>query len=285
MRIRLPTSEVTLVVDGKYLVYRSQYGGNSANLEYGGKLTGLYYMFFNTLRQLTYKFNPANMVIMWDGGRNVRKDEYPTYKERNKNIKPEQLELMQRIKHEYPCIVSMCSRMGFAGYSLDGYEADDLIALFCQRFNYINKIIITRDEDMYQCLDSTTSIYSPDDKQRKNLEWFVKTYEINPNQWGIYKSLAGCNSDNVSGIPGVGEKTALEILKGTVNQKAMDKLETHKELWNLCKRLTVLPHPNLKNHRIKFKQTRININQMAMEFQKMGMRSLLEKLSDFKSLT
>jgi DNA polymerase-1 len=291
-RLRLMTkrnpSAYTLIMDAKYLIYRSQYSPNAGNLSHEGTPTGLYYFFFNTVRQLVSKFNPINMVFMWDSNseKSIRKKEFSGYKNRNnfKYMKPEQIAILERIKKEYPKIMDVCKKMGFAGYYLEGYEADDLIAMYVKQIKRTTDIIITRDEDMYQCIDDYTFIYNPDDKIKKTQSWFRRTYDLEPYQWGLVKAYGGCKSDTVPGIPGVGEKKAIDIINGCATEAIMKKVDEHKKEVNLYKRLTVLPHPNLKDHNMLYKKTKINIEEMSSFFQRMNMRSLLEKLVDFESL-
>ena len=273
-----------LIIDGKYLVYRTQYSRNVSSLSHNGIKTGIYYGFFNTLRSLIVKFQPVNLVIMWDGVGSVRKEEYPGYKNRNnfKYLKPEQINILKQMSKEYPKLVLTCDNLGFAGYTLDNYEADDLIALFTKRFSDIKKIIITRDEDMYQCIDSKTMLYDPDSKLKKDLNWFRRTYDLEPEQWSLVKAYGGCKSDTVPGIPRVAEKTAIKIIKG--DPKAIKKLEGEAENIKLWLRLVKLPHNDLKNKRIPYKITHIDIDAFINFCQINNFRSFLERLSEFEQL-
>ena len=283
---KFTNTDTILIVDGKYLVYRNQYSKNVSNLSYGGIKTGLYYGFFNTIRSLINKFYPTNLVIMWDGVGSVRREEYPDYKNRDKikYMQDDQINTLNEIADEYPLLVDLCFRLGFAGYVLDGYEADDLIALFVQRFIDVNKIIITRDEDMYQCIDKTTAMYDPDRKLKKDLNWFRREYEIEPVQWKLVKAYAGCKSDTVPGIPGVAEKTAIKIIKG--DEKALKKLrEANPNEVELWQHLTSLPHSNLKDVRIPYKVTRLNMDLFLQVCQQFNFRSFMEKLHEFELLT
>lgn len=274
-----------LIIDGKYLVYRNQYSHNVSKLSYAGVKTGLYYGFFNTVRSVVNKFMPVNIVFAWDGIGSVRRDEYSNYKNRNnfKYMTEEQIQIRNEIDTEYPLLVALCESLGFAGYTLDGYEADDLIALFTKRFSDIKKIIITRDEDMYQLIDDNTSMYSPDDKKIKDLKWFRRTYDIEPEQWALVKAYGGCKSDTVPGIPGVAEKTAIRIIKG--DEKAVKKLNSAdpKQI-NLWKHLTILPHPNLNGVKIPYKITHLDIECFLSMCQQFNFRSFMEKISDFEKL-
>ena len=284
LKINNDTQEYIMLVDGKHLVYRSQYSSNVAQLSYGDIPTGIYYGFFNTLRKMATLFNPRNTVIMWDSfSDSVRKREFAGYKERTSKLSDEQAEGMAIVHDHYPLIVEMCDHIGFASYHLEGYEADDLIALFIKKYPYLNKVIITRDEDMYQCLDDNTVIYSPDDKKQKDRKWFIRTYDIVPEKWGLYKALAGCRSDTVPGVPGIGPKAAIPYLKGEASAKVIDKIKEKDDQYQLCQRLTVLPHPDLHNYNICYKITDLNIVRWFEICQQMGFKSFIERMHEFEN--
>jgi DNA polymerase-1 len=285
LKVSFTPDDTILIIDGKYLIYRTQYSKNMGTLSYNDIKTGVYYGFFNTIRSLIQRFEPENLVIMWDGVGSIRRDEYTGYKNRNnyKYLKPEQVNVLKEINKSYPFLMDTCETLGFASYILNGYEADDLIALFVKRFSNVNKIIITRDEDMYQCINKKTIVYDPDKKIKKNYNWFKEKYDIEPKQWALVKAYAGCKSDTVPGISGVGESRAIGIIKG--DPKVVAKLqECNQEEIELWKRLTVLPHPNLKEMVLPYKITHINVSNFYDVCQQFNFRSLIEKMYQFETL-
>lgn len=285
LKMKVNAADTILIIDGKYLVYRTQYSKQMSHLSHNGTKTGLYYGFFNTLKSLVNKFYPMNVVIAWDGVGSVRRDEFSGYKVRNKDyLNDQQRSQIEMIDNEYPYLVAVCSSMGLAGYVMDGYEADDLIALFTKKFTEVNKIIISKDEDLFQLIDKTTSMYDPDRKIKKDLRWFRKTYDIEPEQWKLVKAYGGCKSDTVPGIKGVGEKTAIKIIKK--DPKAINKLaNADLEEVKLWQRLTSLPHPDLLDVNIPYKTTHLDMDQFIDMCQKLNFRSFMERLADFELLT
>lgn len=285
LKFNLTPHDNILLIDAKYLVYRTQYSKNVSGLSYQGIKTGLNFGFYNTIRSLITKFNPINLIMFWDGEGSKRKEEYPEYKNRNnfKYLTEEQINTLKEIKIEYPNIIKRCHEFGFVSYILDMYEADDLLAIFVNQYPELNKIIITRDEDMYQCINKTTIIYNPDDKIKKDYNWFKKTYDIEPEQWALIKCWAGCSSDNVPGIKGVAEKTAIKIIKGdkTASKKLDSADKKELELWG---HLTKLPHSDLINYSLPYKITKFNTNNFIGFCQQNNFRSLLERISEFKIL-
>ncbi len=105
-------------------------------------------------------------------------------------------------------------------FSLSGYESDDLMATLANHAPHDERVIlITGDSDLYQCLrHDSVSLYSPQKKKLLTERWFRATYDIAPAQWALVKAIAGCSSDNVKGIRGVGEATALKYVQGKLPQ-------------------------------------------------------------------
>ena len=285
LKIKTNAADTILLIDGKYLVYRTQYSKNVSNLSYKGAKTGLYYGFFNTVRSLISKFYPVNVLFMWDGVGSVRRNEFSGYKIRDKTyLSEEQQMIISDIDAEYPYLVAVCASLGLQGYVMDGYEADDLLAMFTKKFKEVNKIIISKDEDLYQLIDETTIMYDPDNKVKKDMNWFIKKYDITPEEWKLVKAYGGCKSDTVPGIPGVAEKTAIKIIKK--DPMALKKLDNaNMDEVKLWQRLTSLPHPDLLDVDIPYKVTHLDMGQFIEMCQKFNFRSFLEKnLSDFELL-
>ena len=284
----LAPSYPALLLDGKYLAYRTQYS-STGKLSYSGVKTGLYYGFFNTLRQLMTKFYPIYIAIMWDAPsrKSVRKQEFPGYKNRDNWDKLSEAEKRDKVEFAdaYENLTVICEDLGIASYMLDGYEADDLFALWIKRFPSYNKVvIITRDEDMYQLLSEDVTIYSPDDKKEKTLKWFKKEYGIDPELWPNVKAMGGCKSDTIPGIPGVGEDTALKYYRNEpVKKKGIDS-EENIALVNKYYQLTKLPHPNIENWHLPFKTSGVNKDKFFSFCQEMGFKSFIEDLDKFEPL-
>lgn len=276
---KLSRKDVTVIIDGRYLCYRTKYS-RQVKLSYHGLETGVFYGFFNTLQSVANKFDATNTVIMWDVSKiGVRHDEFEGYKNREQLLTPEEKEEKQKFEEAYLNLTLVLPAMGFACMSLPMYEADDLIALWCKQYNKGTNIIITRDEDMYQLITNNTFIYDPDSKIKKNWEWFHRTYDIMPEQWADYKAIAGCKSDTVPGIPGMGEKRTLAYLKGDTQWE--ERVLNANALYMLCHNLVVLPHPSLNDYWLPYKQTKLDEDDFINFCQTFGMRSFMEKLQNF----
>jgi DNA polymerase-1 len=276
---KLDKKDINLIIDGRYLCYRTKYS-RQGMLSYDGIQTGVIYGFFNTLQSLANKFEATNTIIMWDISKvGVRKDEFDGYKNREKLLTPEEIEEKEKFEEAYLFLTVDCSKLGFATYSLPMYEADDLIALWCKQYNEATNIIITRDEDMYQLINNNTFVYDPDKKIKKNKKWFKKTYNIEPKLWAEYKAIAGCKSDTVPGIPGMGHVRTLNYLQGDNQWKK--KIEASEALYMMCYNLVVLPHPSLNNYWLPYKRTKLNQDHFVEFCQVFGLRQFMEKMHNF----
>ena len=274
----------TLIIDGKYLAYRTKYSRGN-NLSFKGINTGLFYGFFNTLKSVAKRFNPINTIIMWDSNskNSIRKTQFEGYKQRKKNITPEELNEIIEFNKAYEELIEYCDTLGFASHILEGYEADDLIALWVNKFNNCTNVIITKDEDIYQCIKENTFIFDPDNKIKKDLKWFIKNYGIEPKNWKMVKGIGGCKSDTVPGVKNIGEKRAIEYILGKASDKIKEKIENHSEDILFYLSLVSLPHPTLYNYDLKFKTTKINMDKFFEFCQFFGLKKFIEEIYDFET--
>lgn len=287
LNLNYSPSDITLIIDGKYLAYRTKYTP-TFKLSYESAQTGLYYGFLNTLRKLGKQFNPVNIVLMWDITPlklNKRKIQFSGYKNRDdiSKLDPEELKEREIFADSYSRLMADLILLGFASYGLMGYEADDLIALWCNAHKKGTNIIITRDEDMFQCINENTKIYNIDDKIMKNLSWFEKTYKIPPGQWAKVKAIGGCKSDTIPGVSGVAESTAIKYLidpKG--DNKKYDKIKQARTEIELYLKLTKLPHADLNRYKLKFNYTDLDMSAFVSFCQQNGFKQFLENINDFK---
>jgi len=274
----------TLLVDGKFLAYRSKYTSN-IDLSYNSVNTTMYYTFFNTLLSCAKKLETNKCVITWDiGEKSVRREQFPEYKSKkqNKKLTDYEIELNKQFKEEYHNLVNYCNEVGFYGNFLEGYEADDLIALYCYFENDEEIYIVSKDEDLFQCLKENVSLYDVDKKQKRTDKWFRKEHQLEPTDWNMVKAIGGCTSDNLKPIEGIGEKTAIKYLNDSISQKQKEKIE---ENWKIIERyLTAvsLPHPSLKNYKFKFKQSDMEPDGFIKFCQKNGFRQFLDNLWEFE---
>ncbi len=170
--------------------------------------TGLLVGFCNLLQSL-YKDPSCTYVVfaLEGGGENKRREIYDAYK-RNRQAPPQEL-IMQ-----LPVAIEWISKMGFLNISINGYEADDVIASINKIANnqHIAVRIISHDKDLYQLIDENTYIYDPIGKKDIKEQQCIEKYGVKPAQFVDYQSLVGDTSDNVAGIKGIGAKSAQKLI-------------------------------------------------------------------------
>lgn len=185
-----------------------------------GVNTGVIYGFFSKILVLIEKFEPDTIVFTWDSLYNKRRDIYSGYKLRYSDDLPQKEQdeneiafaQFNQLRDEILC------DLGFKNvFSKDGYEADDIMATLAMDKGY-NLILVTPDHDMFQSLSSTCTIFDPRHNVVVTKKKFCDRFGIEPAEWGLVKAIAGCGSDTVDGIKGVGEKTAIRYVCGKLDE-------------------------------------------------------------------
>lgn len=171
--------------------------------------TGLLLGFCNLLNSL-YKSGRCDYIIfaLEGGGVNRRKILYPRYKQ-NRQPTPQDLLL------QLPIAIKWIEQMGFLNISIEGYEADDIIACVAQKAHTkdLDVCIISHDKDLYQLIDSRTYIYDPIKKIEIRENECEEKFGVLPSEFIDYQSLVGDSSDNVVGVKGIGSKSACKLIK------------------------------------------------------------------------
>jgi len=210
-------SKTWLVIDCNYLCHRALHSTHS--LSHNGKPTGVAFGFFSTVLSIQETFRTPYVVFCWDQGPSVRKTFLPTYKARRyRNDDEEARKLAKQYRFEARAIrTQYLPAVGFANnlYQL-GLEADDWMAATARVIEDRGDqaVLVTADQDLFQCISPYVRFYNPATNKTITLQSFTKAYGIGPWQWADVKSIAGCSSDNVPGVRGVGEKTAIKFLLG-----------------------------------------------------------------------
>lgn len=273
----------TLLCDTKYLLYRSISTNDKIKLD----KAAIYYLFFNTIQSVANKFKVNNTIFMLDSKHSKRKEIYPDYKRKDKTKNPILEEQFKIINLEYEVMKIFLKELGFVYFNRWGYEADDLFKFYILTRAKENFIILSRDDDLLQLIENDrVIIYDPKHKLIKNEKWFKKTYRIEVYQWSYYKSLAGCKSDNVIGIPGIGEKYALDYLRNEATETIKKKIQDNWNIVDFNLKLVSLPFGglgvNMDHIKLEDKQTNLNINKFIDLCTKLNFRSFLENLDKFK---
>ncbi len=245
-----------LIIDSHAICHAAKH--TMKDLSYEEKAVGVIFGFMTQLLRLSEEFGTNKFIFAWDSAKRFRQNINPEYK--NKPQQPldeEAIELHKIAKPQFAELRrKVIPQFGFKNSFIQtGLEADDIIAKITQTYND-NFIIISADADLYQLLSPTTSMYSPKSKKLTTLKSFTKVYKIMPVQWVKVKQIAGCTSDNVTGIERVGEITAIKYLKNELNKntKTYQKIVTERgqKLINDNKSLVMLPFAHTKTVKLNW---------------------------------
>lgn len=195
-----------LIIDGMYLIFSSFYvNRNLRTLK--GEPSGAIFGFVNRVEYLLKELNPDLIIVAMDSKEDTfRKKKYPLYKA-NRDLPPEELvEQIEPIK-EYLRI------RGIKYIVEPGFEADDIIASLSFALKDEEEIIIfSADKDLFQLVTDGVSLFHPKTKVILDRNGIKKIFGIYPDQIVDYLSLTGDSSDNIPGVPGIGEKGAKKLL-------------------------------------------------------------------------
>ena len=219
-------AEKIVLVDGYSLMYRAFHA--LPILDNGeGVYTNAVFGFMNMLLKVLSEEQPDYLAVAFDEHeKTFRHIHYDAYKA-GRAPTPEEL------RPQIPLICEMLELMGVRQISLKGFEADDLLGTISQMCEEkkIDCVIVTGDRDAYQLAgEYTTILYTKrgiTENERVTPEWIKEKYQVAPVQMIDIKGLMGDASDNIPGVPGVGEKTAIKLITqfGSL-ENALDKADT-----------------------------------------------------------
>ena len=199
-----------LIVDGHAYAYRAFHAiRNLRGPE--GRPTNAIFGFVKALEKLRATLEPAGLMVVWDGGLSAeRMAALPEYKSQRPEM-PEDLRV------QLDEIVSYLAAAGVAGYCGEDVEADDYIACLARRAADAgwNVVIASADKDFMQLVSARIGLWNPNDKSEKiwSREQVVAKAGVEPEQVCGWLALMGDAVDNIPGVPGVGPKTAAELLQ------------------------------------------------------------------------
>ncbi len=246
--------EKFVIIDGSNIFFRAFFAlPLLSNFE--GEYSNAVFGFTNTLVKIIKSVKPKYIVVALDPGKKTFRHElYKDYKGTRKPIAPE-------LAEQFPILKKLLNAMGIKYIEHTNLEADDIIGCLTRKFNTEN-IIVTSDKDCLQLINGNTCVMQP---QKANLEPIIYDSQAFLTEWGFeplqlidYKALRGDPSDNIPGVKGVGDKSAVELVHryGTLENlyehideiggKLKEKLITDKENAFLSKKLaTIIVDENL----------------------------------------
>ena len=284
--------EKVILIDGNNILFRSYYAtaynGNVMKNSKGFPTNALYGL-VNTMNKIIEEEKPTYIMCAFDKGKTFRHEKYADYKG-GRSETPDEL------KQQFPKARELVEAMGINYFEIDNYEADDIIGTFAKKCNNnkdYDAVIISSDKDLLQLITDEVEVKLL--KQvghiRMTHQEFLNTYGIEPPRMVDLKSLMGDSSDNIPGVKGIGEKTALGLLqeyktldniyenidniKGKLKDKLVEGKESAYQSYDLATIYTEVPIDTNFDH-IRYKgYDSLKFIELLEEFE---FYSLLKKL-------
>ncbi len=243
-----PTKRL-FILDGASYAYRSFYAIQRLSNSQGFP-TNAVFGFLRTLKKLIADFHPDHLAAVFDPkGPTHRHEMYDEYKIQRKPM-PDDLII------QMPVIKELLETFGIPVFEVPMYEGDDVMATIARKAERegFEVFLATGDKDMFQLVtDNIKVLHTHKDNAIYGPKEVVEKFGITPGQFVDYLALAGDTSDNVPGIPGIGEKTALELIRryGTMNgvfehvdeisgAKRKDKIRSNRDKAEMSRELVTL---------------------------------------------
>ncbi|MBR2001703.1 MAG: DNA polymerase I, partial [Firmicutes bacterium] len=282
-----------VIIDGNSLINRAYYAIQRPMITKEGLYTHAVYGFLTMLGKIKTDYEPQYLAVAFDRkAPTFRHLEYKEYKAGRKKMPPE-------LAMQLPLLKEVLAAMNITMLEIDGFEADDIIGTVARRGeeNGLSPLIITGDRDALQLASDKTTVLLT----KKGISEFelydrqamIDKYGFTPEQFIDYKGLMGDSSDNIPGLPGVGEKTAQKLILqfGSVAEmirrtdeissaKLREKVEEYAELAVMSRRLaTIITEVPIE---IDFEACRVreaDPEKLIDCYRKLEFNSFLKKLS------
>lgn len=279
-----------MLIDGNSIAYRAFFALPLLNNDKGIH-TNAVYGFTLMLMKMLEEEKPTHVLVAFDAGKTTfRHETYKEYKGGRQKTPPE-------LSEQFPFIRELLNAYGIATYELENYEADDIIGTLskiAEKDNYEVKII-SGDKDLTQLASDRTTVCITKkgitDIEEYTPKHIKEKYGLSSEQIIDMKGLMGDSSDNIPGVPGVGEKTAIKLLKefhtvenlmeslDQVRGKLKEKLEQHKDQAIMSKKLaTIYREVPLTIQLDDIQYNGYHPEKLVAIFKELGFQSLLEKL-------
>ncbi|MBK5233419.1 MAG: hypothetical protein JJE13_10615 [Thermoleophilia bacterium] len=206
-----PESPELFLIDGNSMAYRAFFALPDSMATADGRPTNAIFGLTSMMVKLISDYRPRQVVVAWDAGMSGREVVYPEYKAQ----RPPKPDLLRQ---QWPHLVEMVDAFGFTNVKVDGYEADDVIASLTAEATRrdIPVVVVTGDRDAYQLVSDTVHVMSTSrgvtDIKMYDREAVKERYGVYPELVTDLMGLRGDTSDNIPGVPGIGEKTAAALL-------------------------------------------------------------------------
>ncbi len=207
------------VIDGSGFLYRAYYAFPPLT-DKDGHNTNVIYWFFRMLFKI-FQEKPDYLVIAWDAPvKTIRHDAFPEYKANRKKMDDD-------FKHQIPVTKEIVEALGIPFITVDGYEADDIIASLVRTNQHDSNLIIdiySSDKDLKQLLDTNVFEIDPIKWIRTDTKLFLQEFLFEPKYILDYLALVGDSSDNIKWVTWIGPKKASDLIK---KYQSLDAIYAH----------------------------------------------------------
>jgi DNA polymerase-1 len=200
------------LIDGNSLAYRAFFALPESIGTSDGRPTNAIYGLASMLVKIIDEHHPAGVVVAWDAGMSGREQTYDLYKA-NRKPRPDLL------REQWPQLMPLVEAFGYTNVKVEGYEADDVIASMVRaaREQGIEVMVVTGDRDAYQLVADGVRVMSTSrgitETKIYDVAAVEERYGVPPELITDMMGLRGDTSDNIPGVPGIGEKTATQLLQ------------------------------------------------------------------------
>lgn len=275
-----------LLIDGNSILNRAYFALPALNDKQGQNVNAVF-GFINIMLKVCQDYAPDKLVVAFDmRGHNFRKDIYPEYKANRKGM-PDDLAMQMPVLHD------LLAKMSVTVVEKAGVEADDIIGTITMNNGYEN-YVVSGDRDMLQLVSPSVTVLltkrGVTEVESVDPETLKSVYNLTPSQVIEYKALRGDTSDNIPGVRGIGEKTAMSLLEkyGDIDTlfdnvdkekgALREKLVEGKEMAYVSKTLATI----VRNADVEFDLEKCGLYSLNQEvkdaFEQLQFRSLISRL-------
>ena len=278
------------LIDGSSYIYRAFYAirhlSNSKGLP-----TNATFGFVQMLLKVLKEHRPDYLAVIFDSkAPTFRSEVYKEYKA-NRPAMPESL------SPQIPYIKKIVEGYRIAVLERDGYEADDLIGTVARRLeSEADVVIVTGDKDLLQLISDRIQVYDSMKEKRFGVEEVIERFGVSPEQVVEVMGLAGDAIDNIPGVPGIGEKTAIQLIKtyGSIEnvlthaeeipqKKLKENLKAHGDLARLSRKLATIHTDVPVNYQLRdFSLSPPDLKSLKEIFKELEFNKLFKELVEEK---
>ncbi len=280
-----------VLIDGNSVAYRAFFALPLLNNDKGIH-TNAVYGFAMMLEKILKEEKPTHILVAFDAGKTTfRHETYSDYKGGRQKTPPE-------LSEQFPYLRELLKAHGIAQYELENYEADDIIGTLSKQAeeNNFEVRIVSGDKDLTQLASEKTTVLvtrkGVTDIERYTPDHIKEKYGLSPEQIIDMKGLMGDASDNIPGVPGIGEKTAIKLLKQyhsvenlleSIDQvsgkKLQENLSTYKDQALMSKQLaTIFREAPIDIGLADINYQGANTEKLVSLYKELGFQSFLEKM-------